>query len=48
MTVEDHTVSINKWTARAIPILIIGLSGYVVYVVVQKICGQSCFYSALN
>ena len=41
MTVEDHQVSINRWTARAVPVFILGASGYVIYVVVQKICGQS-------
>ena len=40
MTVEDHQVSINRWTARAVPVFILGASGYVIYVVVQRICGK--------
>jgi hypothetical protein len=40
MGVEDSQVSINKWAARAIPAFILGASGYTIFVVVQKICGE--------
>ena len=35
----DHRTA-NLWTARFIPLLLIGIVGYVTYVIVVLVCGE--------
>jgi hypothetical protein len=36
--------AVNTWTARTIPVVLIGVMGYTTYVTVVRLCGM-CSYS---